>query len=59
MFEKKRARPSETQRPMSNLWLCADHVKCVHSSGELFSGYGTSKFCSISMLNRFIFEKLI
>lgn len=24
---------------MSRFWLNADYVKCVHSSGELFSGY--------------------
>jgi len=25
---------------MSRFWLNADYVKCVHASGELFSGYG-------------------
>lgn len=24
---------------MSRFWLQADYVKCVHASGELFSGY--------------------
>ncbi|KAK9103903.1 hypothetical protein Sjap_021157 [Stephania japonica] len=26
-------------QPMRRLWLQADYVKCVHASGELFSGY--------------------
>lgn len=25
---------------MSHFWLNADYVKCVHASGEHFSGYG-------------------
>ena len=24
---------------MSHLWFNADYVKCVHASGELFTGY--------------------
>lgn len=24
---------------MSRLWFNADYVKCVHASGELFTGY--------------------
>jgi len=27
---------------MSRFWLNADYVKCIHASGELFSGY---EFC--------------
>ncbi|CAN0908851.1 F-box protein SKIP8 [Linum grandiflorum] len=29
---------------MSNLWLNADYVKCIHASGQMFSGYG-DRFC--------------
>lgn len=24
---------------MAQLWLNSDYVKCIHASGELFSGY--------------------
>lgn len=27
-----------TLSSMSRLWLCADYVKCIHASGEYFSG---------------------
>lgn len=26
---------------MSHFWLNADYVKCIHASGEIFSGYET------------------
>ena len=29
---------------MRRFWLNADYVKCVHASGELFSGYDTFHF---------------
>jgi len=37
---------------MSRFWLNADYVKCIHASGELFSGYD---FASIQFARIFPF----
>ena len=37
---------------MSRFWLNADYVKCVHASGELFSGYGTFLFVFSKSISR-------
>lgn len=29
---------------MSRFWLDADYVKCIHASGELFTGYDTCHY---------------
>ncbi|XP_021642698.2 F-box protein SKIP8 isoform X3 [Hevea brasiliensis] len=39
---KERALPA-----MRRLWLNADYVKCIHASGELFSGVGSSHLIGI------------
>lgn len=32
---------------MSRFWLNADYVKCIHASGELFSGYDIISYIHI------------
>lgn len=48
----------ERQLPgMGQLWFNADYVKCIHASGELFSGYGvflSGSECTILWLEELI-----